>query len=84
MKKCLPLAALMLFLVSQSAHAIMERGDYPWTTKLRSWHDQEMKSKFPEVPWLLNLGPTGIRARIYPEKPTHLVVKYVFQRVVYL
>lgn len=67
-----------LLLVS-GAWAIMERGDYPWSTKLRSYHDREMKSQFPEVPWLLNLGPTGIRARVYNDKANLLVVKYVFQ-----
>ncbi|MHC4253206.1 MAG: DUF6288 domain-containing protein, partial [Planctomycetota bacterium] len=82
MRRCLRLVAALLLLASQGAHAIMERGDYPWTTKLRSWYDREMKGQvdgFDEVPWLLNLGPTGIRARIYPDRPTQLVVKYVFK-----
>ena len=57
----------------------MERGDYPWETKLRSHHDREMEDELGEVKWLLNLGPTGIRARIYPDKANLLVVKYVFQ-----
>ncbi|NNC89632.1 MAG: hypothetical protein HKN82_14350 [Akkermansiaceae bacterium] len=61
------------------ASAVMERGDYPWDTKLRSYYDTEMAEELGEVRWLLNLGPTGIRARIYPDKPTQLVVKYVFQ-----
>lgn len=59
--------------------AVMERGDYPWGTELRSYYDQEMAENLGKVQWLLNLGPTGIRARIYPDKPEHLVVKYVFQ-----
>jgi len=82
MKRSFSLAALAAVLLSQSAQAIMERGDYPWKSKLRSWYDKEMKGclkGFDEVPWLLNLGPTGIRARIYADKPTQLVVKYVFQ-----
>ncbi len=62
-----------------SSSAIMERGDYPWTTTLRSFYDQEMTKELGDVRWLLNLGPTGIRARIYPDKPDELVVKYVFQ-----
>jgi hypothetical protein len=57
----------------------MERGDYPWGTDLRSYHDQEMADNLGGVKWLLNLGPTGIRARIYQESPKQLVVKYVFQ-----
>jgi len=82
MKRSLSLAALVAVLLSQSAQAIMERGDWPWKTKLRSWYDKEMKGclkGFDEIPWLLNLGPTGIRARIYSDKPTQLVVKYVFK-----
>ncbi len=79
MKTRLNLSLILLFLLGQNAFAVMERGDYPWDTKLRSFYDQEMTSKFAEIPWLLNLGPTGIRARIYKDKPKHLVVKYVFQ-----
>jgi len=79
MRTCIQLSSLVLLLLVQNAFGIMERGDYPWGTKLRSFYDEEMKSEFPEVPWLLNLGPTGIRARIYPDKPDRLVVKYVFQ-----
>jgi hypothetical protein len=79
MKTRIYLSLILLFLIGQNAFAIMERGDYPWNTKLRSFYDQEMTSKFAEIPWLLNLGPTGIRARIYKDKPKRLVVKYVFQ-----
>lgn len=61
------------------AGAIMERDGYPWNVTLRSFYDDGMKDKCPEGNWLLNLGPTGIRARIYPDKPQLLVVKYVFQ-----
>lgn len=57
----------------------MERGGYPWDTKLRSFYDQEMAEELGDVKWLLNLGPTGIRARIYPDRPDELVVKYVFK-----
>ena len=38
-----------------------------------------MQESLQSIPWLLNLGPTGIRARIYPDKANQLVVKYVFQ-----
>ena len=76
MKKLIP---TFLILFASLSHAIMERGDYPWGTKLRSWHDDVMNKDLGTTPWLLNLGPTGIRARIYPDKPRHLVVKYVFK-----
>lgn len=66
-------------LVGGPVSAIMERGEYPWSTNLRSYYDQEMSKELGEVKWLLNLGPTGIRARIYPDNPNRLVVKYIFQ-----
>ncbi|MFK7852265.1 MAG: DUF6288 domain-containing protein [Akkermansiaceae bacterium] len=69
----------MLFFLGGFSPAIMERGGYPWDVKLRSYHDLEMADELGEVLWLLNLGPTGIRARIYPDKPKHLAVQYVFQ-----
>lgn len=73
------LSFILLFFLCQKSSAIMERGDYPWGTDLRSHLDQEMADKLGGVKWLLNLGPTGVRARIYPDKPKQLVVKYVFQ-----
>ncbi|MFM9059130.1 MAG: DUF6288 domain-containing protein [Planctomycetaceae bacterium] len=71
--------AVATALAGRTALAIMERGGYPWNVTLRSFHDDVMKAQCPEGTWLLNLGPTGIRARIYPEKPNVFVVKYVFQ-----
>lgn len=56
----------------------MERGDYPWGTKLRCFYDDELQQAVGPA-WFLNLGPTGIRARIYPDNPKQLAVKYVFQ-----
>lgn len=73
------LSLLMLCLLSQNASSIMPSGEYPWNVKLRSFYDLEMEKTLKTVPWLLNLGPTGIRARIYPDKANQLVVKYVFQ-----
>lgn len=70
---------LLLFFTSLLSPAIMERGDYPWKTGLRSFYDQEMAKTLGDAYWYLNLGPTGIRARIYPEKPDELAVMYVFQ-----
>ena len=57
----------------------MPRGEHPWNVVLKSDEDSEMQKALGTVPWFLNLGPTGIRARIYQDKPKHLVVKYVFQ-----
>lgn len=74
---CIFLSLLSVF--GGTASAIMESGSYPWESKLRSYYDQEMAEELGEIRWLLNLGPTGIRARIYPDKPDQLAVKYVFQ-----
>lgn len=71
--------AIATALAGGTAVAIMERDGYPWNVTLRSFLDDVMKSQCPEGTWLLNLGPTGIRARIYPDKPNVFVVKYVFQ-----
>jgi hypothetical protein len=57
------------------AAAIMERGDYPWGVELRSFYDDDLGFRM----WFLNLGPTGIRARIHPANPDQFVVEHVFQ-----
>ncbi len=67
------LVVLAAVAVPRDAAAIFEKDGYPWNVTLRSFQDQENQQ------WLLNLGPTGIRARIYPEQPNLLVVKHVFQ-----
>ncbi len=72
-------AVLAMVGAGHQAGAIMERDGYPWNVTLRSFYDDVMKAQCPDGNWLLNLGPTGIRARIYPDKPQLLVVKYVFQ-----
>ena len=79
MKATLYLSLLLLSFSFQNASSVMERGEYPWNVVLKSTEDEEMRKTLGTIPWLLNLGPTGIRARIYPDKPKHLVVKYVFQ-----
>ncbi|MFK7911653.1 MAG: DUF6288 domain-containing protein, partial [Akkermansiaceae bacterium] len=79
MKTRVLLSLLLLCLPLQRASSIMERGEYPWNVNLRSYDDLEMQETLNSVPWLLNLGPTGIRARIYPDKANQLAVKYVFQ-----
>lgn len=79
MKRCFFLSFLFGLFATAPAFAIMERGGYPWGTDLRSFYDEEMAQELGGIKWLLNLGPTGIRARIYPDKPNELVVKYVFQ-----
>ncbi len=77
MKICLPL--LLLSISYQNVTPIMPSGEHPWDVTLKSDEDAEMLKALGSIPFFLNLGPTGIRARIYQENPSHLVVKYVFQ-----
>ena len=57
------------------AMGIMERGNWPWGVELRSFYDDQLGHRM----WFLNLGPTGIRARIFPDNPDRFVVEHVFQ-----
>lgn len=52
---------------------------FPWGVKLRSFYDQDVRKEHPEGDWFLNLGPTGIRARIAQDHPSEFIVEYVFQ-----
>ena len=58
-----------------SAYGINQRGERPWNTELRSYYDDALGFRR----WFLNLGPTGIRARITPENPDRFLVEHVFQ-----
>lgn len=72
-------AVTLVVIGGPQAAAIFEKEGYPWNVELKSFYDEELRQAIPGGNWLLNLGPTGIRARIYPDKPNLLVVKYVFQ-----
>ena len=61
------------------AHAVNEKGDWPWNLKLNGHHDAEVAEALG-TGWFLNVGPTGIRARITHEHPEYLTVKYVFKK----
>jgi len=62
-----------------SAFAVNEKGEWPWNLKLHGWHDREVSEELG-TGWFLNVGPTGIRARITHENPKYLTVKYVFKK----
>ncbi len=68
------LISVLCFSVHQ-AGAINLRGERPWSVELRSFYDDALGFRM----WFLNLGPTGIRARILPEHPDQFVVEHVFQ-----
>jgi hypothetical protein len=78
-KNSLFLSILFLILSPTMVNAIMLGEGYPWEKKLNSPYDKELSDHYPNGGWFLNLGPTGIRAKITPEKPTQLLVKFVFQ-----
>jgi len=58
-----------------SVYGINQRGGRPWNTEMRSYYDNALGFRM----WFLNLGPTGIRARITPENPDRFLVEHVFQ-----
>ena len=71
-----PLLALAASL--PPAWAVNEKGDWPWNLKLHGWHDREVAENLG-TGWFLNVGPTGLRARITHEHPEFLTIKYVFK-----
>ena len=72
---------LFLLMSSFPLFAIMERDGYPWNTKLNinNEYENELKKKYPNGGFFINLGPTGIRAQIVTNKPNQFLVKFVFQ-----
>lgn len=63
----------------QVAYAVNEKGEWPWNEKLHGWHDREVAEALG-TGWFLNVGPTGLRARITHEHPKYLTIKYVFKK----
>ena len=72
-------ASLLLVGISPApVKAVNERGDWPWNLKLHGWHDREIAEDLG-TGWFLNVGPTGLRARITHEHPAYFTIKYVFR-----
>jgi hypothetical protein len=69
----------LLFCLPAAAVNEKEDGKWPWNLKLHGWHDREVAEELGGEGWFLNVGPTGIRARITHEHPKYLTVKYVFK-----
>ena len=78
--KNLALAGGLLAGTSLSSLAVHERegGEWPWNLKLHGYHDAEVAEALG-TGWFLNVGPTGIRARITRDLPKYFTVKYVFR-----
>ena len=68
-------------LIHFCSFGIMEKDGYPWNTKLNldNEYEAELKKKYPQGGFFINLGPTGIRAQIVTNKPNQFLVKFVFQ-----
>jgi len=79
-RKHLAPALLVLWaLLPSPATAVNEKGDWPWELKLHGWHDRAVAEDLG-AGWFMNVGPTGIRARITHEHPKYFTVKYVFKK----
>ncbi len=77
--KILPGTLILATLLLPAAEAVHEKGDgWPWNIKLHGHHDAEVAEATGG--WFLNVGPTGIRARITKENPKYFTVKYVFKK----
>lgn len=70
----------LLLLVCHSSLAInLGEDDYPWNGEANHPLDKPVKDKYPDGSFFLNLGPTGLRARINEDTPTQFLIKFVFQ-----
>ncbi|MHC5058108.1 MAG: DUF6288 domain-containing protein, partial [Planctomycetota bacterium] len=69
------LSLLVTAFLGSTAHAVYEKegGKYPWGAIPTNEPDKSTGG------WWINLGPTGIRARIEHEDERVFVVKYVFE-----
>lgn len=53
--------------------------DLPWSQPMSHALDKPVNDKYNGKAFFMNLGPTGIRARINKEAPKHFKVMFVFQ-----
>ncbi len=52
--------------------------DYAWDEPMRGRHDQPIIDKLGKG-WFMNLGPTGVRAKITHELPCYFTATFVFE-----
>ncbi len=74
----IPALIALWALLIYPALAVNEKGDWPWNLKLNGWHDRAIAEELGSG-WFMNVGPTGLRARITHEHPAFLTIKYVFK-----
>jgi len=69
---------LVVCLATGPAWGVHEKADgFPWNLKLHGWHDRAIAEKLGGG-WFMNIGPTGLRARITHEHPAFFTIKFVF------
>ncbi|MBT3199289.1 MAG: hypothetical protein HN350_05185 [Phycisphaerales bacterium] len=77
---CTAILFLMLSFTASPAWAVHEKADgFPWNVKLHGWHDRAIAEKLG-TGWFMNVGPTGLRARITHEHPAYFTIKFVFDK----
>jgi len=73
-------ASVLLTAVCQSVHAIHQgENDLPYSQAMTHPLDKPLNDEYNGKCFFMNLGPTGIRARIDPDAPKSFKVMYVFQ-----
>jgi len=81
MHRLVSLLLLLCCLFAHPATAVYEKQDgFPWNMKLHGHHDAPIARALPEGSFMMNVGPTGIRAQITHEHPTAFTVKFVFPK----
>lgn len=73
-RKSLAFTAMLAVLSGPLSAQVDYDGDQPWKQRADSGPDAEVPG------WYYNLGLTGIRAELVPDKPKALLVRYVFQK----
>ncbi|MCM8538701.1 MAG: DUF6288 domain-containing protein [Lentisphaeraceae bacterium] len=74
-------AIILLTAFPLSVCAVYEKqnGDeFPWGMELKGFHDEPVVKKLGKG-FFMNVGPTGIRARITHKHPCYFTVKFVFE-----
>lgn len=77
--RAFPFVVGLLAFAPELSVAVNEKGDWPWNLKLSGWHDRAIAEDLG-TGWFMNVGPTGLRARITHEHPEYLTIKYVFKK----
>lgn len=78
-RKLLALGVLVAVASSQASAIHLGEGDLPYAQAMQHPLDKPVNDKYDGKAFFMNLGPTGIRARIDPDAPRAFKVMFVFQ-----